>query len=74
MEAVYTFGIITYRFKIHFWNRKTSQNLSDNGGSTRALALEPGSVAMGAVPYADAGSGVWNGAQTSGEGTTTSGV
>ena len=36
------------------------------GGSTRALALEPGSVAMGAVPYADAGSGVWNGAQTSG--------
>jgi len=40
--------------------------LADNGGPTQTMALESGSFAIDAIPYADAGSGVWNGSPTQG--------
>ena len=43
-----------------------SDTLADNGGPTQTLALAVNSFAMDAIPYADVGSGVWNGARTTG--------
>ncbi len=49
-----------------FGSGKATQTLADNGGPTQTLALESGSIALDAIPYADSGNGVWNGATTSG--------
>ncbi len=43
-----------------------ASSLADNGGPTQTLALGADSFARGAIPYADEGAGVWNGARTTG--------
>lgn len=45
-------------------NLNLSSTLADNGCPTETLALTSGSFAIGAIPYTDDGSGVWNGSPT----------
>ena len=47
-------------------NLNLSSTLADNGGPTETLALTSASFAAGAIPYADAGDGIWNGSSTTG--------
>ena len=50
------------------WALNLSTNLARNGSTngTYTLSLGSGSLAIDAIPYADAGSGIWNGSPTTG--------